>query len=390
TPADDTITVYFTDARGWGKAYIYAFNGVEGESSDSEPFGTYPGAEMNYVKTNSYGQDIYSYEISEEVDYIKFSNGSADGTNRRTDNVPKDQIADNAGFYPDEEYQSNKWTVGTYTFEDETPEETEPTATETTPVSTDDETTPVETEPTETTAAETEPTETTVAETEPTETTVAETEPTETEPVDTTIKVYAINSVKWASVSAYYWGGAAGTVSWPGKAMTKTAEKVNGFDVYEFTFDAAPDNIIFNNNNNGSQTADLTFEAGKYFDIKSAKWYDSLDDVPAVSAVATDRYLAGSFNNWSTTATEFKLKAEGEKIAYVELELAANTTYEFKIVREGTWTSCKDTLSITNTVSGLTFSSSIQGNTKITTKAAGTYVFAFGMDDSKLSVTYPG
>ena len=394
-PADDTITVYFTNNKGWENAYIYGFYGVVGESATGEPLGVYPGTKMTFVEVNKYGQDIYSCEVPADIDYIKFSDGSAE--NNRTDNIDKSEFTDKTGFYL-EDKGTKYWPYATYEYVPTTPEETEPTATETTPAETEPtatETTPAETEPTatETTPAETEPTatETTPAETEPTatETTPAETEPTETEPVDTTIKVYAINSVKWASVSAYYWGGTAASVSWPGEAMTKTAEKVNGFDVYEFTFDAAPANIIFNNNNNGSQTSDLTFEAGKYFDIKSAKWYDSLDDVPAVSAVATDRYLAGSFNNWSTTATEFKLKAEGEKIAYVELELAANTTYEFKIVREGTWTSCKDTLSITNTVSGLTFSSSIQGNTKITTKNAGTYVFAFGMEDSQLSVTYP-
>ena len=171
--------------------------------------------------------------------------------------------------------------------------------------------------------------------------------------------------------------------------MTKTGEQVNGFDVYEYTFETAPQNIIFNNNNSGSQTADLTFMEGKYYDVKGKTWYDSLEDVPAVSATASDRYLAGSFNGWSTTANEFMLAAEGDDVAYLSIELEANTTYEFKVVREGTWTSCKDTLSITDTVTGLTFSSSVSGNTKITTKDAGVYVFAFGMSDSKLSVTYP-
>ena len=171
--------------------------------------------------------------------------------------------------------------------------------------------------------------------------------------------------------------------------MTKTGEKVNGFDVYSYTFTAAPENIIFNNNNNGSQTSDLTFEAGKYFDIKTATWYNSLEEVPEVSLLSTDRYLAGSFNGWSATATEFKLYEEGADTCYVEIELDANTTYEFKIVREGKWTSCKTTLSITGTTSGLVFSSSVSGNTTITTKAAGTYVFAFGMSNSQLSVTYP-
>ncbi|MBR3971719.1 MAG: hypothetical protein IKJ83_02385, partial [Ruminococcus sp.] len=125
------------------------------------------------------------------------------------------------------------------------------------------------------------------------------------------------------------------------------------------------------------------------FDIKGGKWYASLDDIPAVSALSTDRYLVGSFNGWSTVANEFTISAAGETTAYVEIELEANTTYEFKIVREGKWTSCKTTLNITNSAEGLTFSSSVSDNTKLTTKAAGTYVFAFGLETSQLSVVYP-
>ena len=531
TPVADTITVYFTDARGWGQAYIYAFNGVEGVASDSEPFGAYPGAEMTYVETNSYGQDIYSYEFSGEVDYIKFSNGQKDGVNIRTDNVPKELIADNAGFYPAEDKGGNKWTVGTWTYEPEVPAtsetvtETAPVVTESTPAETEStpaetESTPAETESTpaetETTPVETETapaddtitvyfsnnkfwsnvfiyafygeeggettgtpvgeypgvemtyvetnsfgqdiysyeipadvdfikfsdggmnndrtanvpnsmlkdsigfylegdganskweldaiktyeyvekedpseTESTPAETETTpaetETTPAETEttPAETEPEVETYTVKFVNGAKWAEVRAYAWNDSA---TWPGVPMTKTGEKVNGFDVYEVTFDVAYQNIIFNNNNNGSQTADLKFQNGKVYDIKSAKWYDTIDDIPAVAATATDRYLVGSFNGWNTTALEFKLNAEGDSTAYAEIELKANTTYEFKVVREGTWTSYNGT--ITGTAAGLQFSQSVQGNAKITTKAAGTYVFAFGMNDSKLSVTYPG
>ena len=201
------------------------------------------------------------------------------------------------------------------------------------------------------------------------------------------VTVYCINSSKWDTVAAYGWiEGGAGT-AWPGVVMTKTDKTVNGFDVYSITFDTEYTNIIFNNNNNGSQTPDLTLENGKYYDVKNGTWYASLSDVPAVDPLATDRYLVGSFNGWSTTANEFKLDAENSKTGYVSLELAAETAYEFKVIQEGTWTSC-DT-SITGTVSDLAFSSSVSGNVKLTTTIAGIYVFAFNTDTSKLSVTYP-
>ncbi|MBE6824634.1 MAG: starch-binding protein [Ruminococcaceae bacterium] len=199
--------------------------------------------------------------------------------------------------------------------------------------------------------------------------------------------VYCINSANWATISAYAWieGGAA--MTWPGNLMTKTGETVNGFDVYMAVVEPEYSSIIFNNNDNGSQTADLTIQENQYYDVKSGAWYTSLSDVPEVNVLATDRYIVGEFNGWSTVANEFKLNAEGDSTAYVTMSLEANKTYQFKVVREGTWTSCATP--ITDTVSGLTFSKSVSGNATITTKAAGDYVFSFGISSSQLGVTYP-
>lgn len=199
--------------------------------------------------------------------------------------------------------------------------------------------------------------------------------------------VYCINSAKWAEVYVHAWPKGSTGTTWPGYPMTKTGETVNGFDVYKATIEADYDGVIFNNNDKGSQTSDLTAQENQYFDIKSGKWYASLSDVPALSSLSTDRYLVGSFNAWSTVANEFKLNAEGDDTAYVTLSLAADTTYEFKVVREGTWTSCATT--ITDSTEELVFSKSVSGNAKITTKEAGDYVFSFGISSSRLGVTYP-
>ena len=206
-----------------------------------------------------------------------------------------------------------------------------------------------------------------------------------TEPVS--ITVYCINSSKWSEVWAYAWTDGGAAMTWPGAAMTKTGDSINGYDVYEITFDFAYENVIFNNNSNGSQTDDLDLHAGQYFDVKGNTWYESLDNVPVVDLLATDRYLVGSFNAWSITANEFKLDSEGSTTGYVSLELEANTTYKFKIVREGAWTSCDTT--ITGDVSDLVFSSGVGPDCCITTAEAGTYVFSYNVDTSALSVTYP-
>ena len=211
--------------------------------------------------------------------------------------------------------------------------------------------------------------------------------PAEPEPDPATYTVYFINSANWDAVAAYAWIAGGGGTEWPGVAMTKTDETVNGFDVYSATFDVAYENVIFNNNGSGSQTEDLVFSNGQYYDVKSGAWYESLEKVPVIDPLTTDVYLVGSFNDWSTTANEFKLDAEGSQTGYVSLELEAETDYEFKVVQNGTWTSYETI--ITDTVADLVFRSSVHDNAKITTTIAGTYVFAFDVSRSALSVTYP-
>lgn len=206
-------------------------------------------------------------------------------------------------------------------------------------------------------------------------------------PIEGGKTVYCVNSANWESVCAYAWVDGGAQMTWPGNPMTKTGEKANGFDVYEIQLEPEYEKVIFNNNNKGSQTADLTITEGQYFDVKTGAWYQSLADIPATDPLATDRYIVGEFNGWSTVSDEFKLKNAGDSTAYCTLNLAANTTYQFKVVREGTWTSC--TTPITGDVSGLTFSKSNDANATITTTYAGEYVFTFGISSSQLGVTYP-
>ena len=226
-------------------------------------------------------------------------------------------------------------------------------------------------------------------ETRPTETpTQRPTSPPATQPdIEDGKKVYCVNSANWAEVYTHTWiEGGAGT-TWPGYAMTKTGETVNGFDVYEAVVQPEHESIIFNNNDKGSQTGDLTIQEGQYYDVKSATWYASLEEIPEVDSLSTDRYLVGEFNGWSTVANEFKLKSEGDSTGYVTLSLEANKTYQFKVVRQGAWTS--NTTPITGTVEELVFSSSVNDNATITTTYAGDYVFSFGLNSSRLAVTYP-
>ena len=111
------------------------------------------------------------------------------------------------------------------------------------------------------------------------------------EPQGTT--AYFVNSSNWTTVNAYAWND-SGNNTWPGAAMTKTSDTVNGADVYSITFDTEYTKIIFNNGS--SQTADLALEAGKYYDLATNKWYNSLNEIPAPTPVAKDYYLIGYIN----------------------------------------------------------------------------------------------
>ena len=99
-------------------------------------------------------------------------------------------------------------------------------------------------------------------------------------------------------------------------------------------------------------------------------------------AANSDYYLRGGFNSWNTNN---RFDDNGT----CTISLPANTTYEFKIAKsdwnkEFTYT----TKTITATSNNLSLSTT-GSNAKITTNAAGSYVFTFSETGKTLSVTYP-
>ncbi|MEE1183531.1 MAG: starch-binding protein, partial [Paludibacteraceae bacterium] len=107
--------------------------------------------------------------------------------------------------------------------------------------------------------------------------------PVDPEPV--MITLYYVNNQGWEEVAAYAWNDEGEIAGWPGELATKTDLTAKGYDVYSYTFDASKAvSIIFNNNNNGSQTTDLTIDPSKpYFYID--QWYASLEDIEALVSV---------------------------------------------------------------------------------------------------------
>ena len=200
------------------------------------------------------------------------------------------------------------------------------------------------------------------------------------------VTVYFVNSSKWATVTCHHWHEGGSGTSWPGDQLTTTGETVNEFDVYKATFTNEHDMCIFSNNG-ASQTANLEVQDGKYYYLLKNQWYDSLNDIPAIDPLATNVFIAGGMNGWSTNTDEFRKATKEATTASIILNLSANTDYEFKVIRDGAWTGYKGT--ITKDASGLQFSSSTSDNAKITTTVAGDYTFTWTINSSQLAVTYP-
>ena len=82
---------------------------------------------------------------------------------------------------------------------------------------------------------------------------------TEAEPIVVTYNIYLKNEDNWDEVYFYAWGEYA-TAAWPGEAMTKTTVEGEEYYVYNLPAEANGKTLsfLFNNNNNGKQTADIT------------------------------------------------------------------------------------------------------------------------------------
>ena len=124
-----------------------------------------------------------------------------------------------------------------------------------------------------------------------------------------------------------------------------------------------------------------------YADVQDANRTWSAEDVVTAwkDPLATNVFLAGEMNGWSTTANEFRKAAKGDGTASIILNLTTGT-YKFKIVDNGSWLGNNST--IDKTISGWTFAGD-KGDCPLKATIAGDYTFTWAISTKKLSVTYP-
>lgn len=93
--------------------------------------------------------------------------------------------------------------------------------------------------------------------------------------------VYFINTGRWTKVQIYAWLSSNNqdkNAEWPGEAMEKLNERINGYEVYRYIrpADKNYDKLVFNNKtgDNGEQTSDLDWEDGKYYVYSVGQWVE--------------------------------------------------------------------------------------------------------------------
>ena len=161
----------------------------------------------------------------------------------------------------------------------------------------------------------------------------------------TTETVYFIDVKTWGKVNAYAWN-TNGDNGWPGKAATKEAEQIAGFDVYSFTANAGQyANVIFNNKvgDTGSQTPDLVWTAGKYY-VMDLGWLTKEEaeatlaaPLPEVWTIVGAAGLMGK--DWDLNAAENAMTKQEDgtyKLEKKDITLTAGT-YEYKAAKDHDW-----------------------------------------------------
>ena len=206
----------------------------------------------------------------------------------------------------------------------------------------------------------------------------------------TLVRLYYSNTNNWSKINAYLWKNGSGSDNngWPGTEITNNVEVIDceKYYYYEYYKEDHPDwnRIIFNNGSN--QTSDITFSNsannGQFY-INNA-W---------VASPGPKWTLAGTMNEWNIDLNP--LICSDATSGYVELQLTANTDYEFKFVdkHNNNWYGVSSTvtqITYTNQATARTMNGNNNANNQtIRTAGAGVYRFTWDITNKKVTVTYP-
>ena len=108
-----------------------------------------------------------------------------------------------------------------------------------------------------------------------------------------------------------------------------------------------------------------------------------------VPLIATNFFLAGTFNSWSTEANCFRKATVDAEEATTKITVNEYSNITFKVVESGGWIGANN-VTITKDANSLTLGEAGQGdNIHLTPYAAGDYIFTLNLNSRLLTVTYP-
>lgn len=97
--SEETFRVYFANTKNWENVHIYYW------SDNLTPY--WPGTPMNFYQLNSYGQEVYYFDVPADVTGVVFNDVV---TREQTEDITEN-IKDGKGFYPVELNSSGRWIV---------------------------------------------------------------------------------------------------------------------------------------------------------------------------------------------------------------------------------------------------------------------------------------
>ena len=200
--------------------------------------------------------------------------------------------------------------------------------------------------------------------------------------------VYFVNVDGWSSVKIYTWSPEVGT--WPGIDMKKETETIGGKEVWSHTEmkGASFGGVIFNNGS-GTQTDDLTWNAGKYYVTDG--WYTKEEAEAKINNGNTDPkphsayYITGNdvlfgANAWKSDAIAMT-EADG---VYTHTFTAVEAGAECQLkITNGTWDASWGFSNLTTVPAGVTGNN--DNNIIFTLVEAGDVVVTFSAE--KITIT---
>ena len=200
--------------------------------------------------------------------------------------------------------------------------------------------------------------------------------------------VYFVNVDGWSKVKIYTWSPSGG--AWPGIDMKKETETIGGKEVWSHTEmkGASFGGVIFNNGS-GTQTADLTWNAGKYYVVDG--WYTKEEAEAKINSGNTDPkphsayYITGNdvlfgANAWKSDAIAMT-EADG---VYTHTFTAVQAGAECQLkITNGTWDASWGYSNLTTVPAGVTGNN--DNNIIFTLAEAGDVVVTFSAE--KITIT---